>query len=336
MPSTIQSLFWLSLSFATSFALPTTGHVVHEKRGFALNYDRIRLDSDAIIPIRIALRQSNLHNGYDQLMDVSHPSSPNYGKHLSADEVHEMFAPSQDSVDAVKAWLVSSGLEDGDVLHYENKGWLALDIPASYAENLFKTNYFEYEKSGKHMIGCDEYSLPAHLSEHIDFIKPGVKLSAPLKKRTVKRDSTSWSGRHDWPGPPHFPAHHWPHWQPPPAAGNLPPALRDCGANITPTCIKALYSIPDAHFKQPVNVMGLFETYDAFSQGDINLFFKNFAPNVPQGTTPQVDSVDGGTAPVAPGSVRNSGESDIDLDLAYSLIYPQTVCLHYRMWKISI
>ena len=78
--------------------------------------------------------------------------------------------------------------------------------------------------------------------------------------------------------------------------------------------------------------MGLFEEFDAFSQKDVDLFFKNFAPNVPQGTSPQVDSVDGGTAPVKAGSVRNSGESDVDLDLTFSLIYPQTVCIsqvHY-------
>lgn len=74
--------------------------------------------------------------------------------------------------------------------------------------------------------------------------------------------------------------------------------------------------------------MGLFESYDAFSQEDIDLFFQHFAPNVPQGTAPQVDSVDGGTAPVAAGSVRNGGESDIDIDLAISLIYPQAVTVY--------
>ena len=93
----------------------------------------------------------------------------------------------------------------------------------------------------------------------------------------------------------------------------------------SPPCIKALYDIPNAHLSQPVNVMGLFEEYDAYAQADIDLFFKYFAPNVPQGTSPKVDSVDGGTAPVAASSVRNSAESDIDLDLSYSLIYPQTV-----------
>jgi tripeptidyl-peptidase-1 len=158
------------------------------------------------------------------------------------------------------------------ILPITSIGWLAIDLPASHAEGLLDTQYFEYEKSGSYHIGCDEYSLPAHLSEHVDFIKPGVKLSAPLKKRTVKRQSLpSWppGGHHIWPGPPHIPAHHWPHWKPPGHGNGLPPDLAACGVNITPPCIKALYEIPDAKYSQPVNVMGLYETYDSFSQQDI-------------------------------------------------------------------
>lgn len=34
--------------------------------------------------------------------------------------------------------------------------------------------------------------------------------------------------------------------------------------------------------------MGLFEEFDAYAQKDLDLFFENFAPNVPQGTSPQV------------------------------------------------
>ena len=219
----MQAFLLLGLLSASSLAFPTSNHVVHEKRDGSLGHTRQRLDPDAIIPIRIALRQSNLHLGHDRLMDVSHPSSPNYGKHLSAEEVHELFAPAKASVNAVKVWLLESGLGESDIMHYENKGWLALDIPASRAEGLLNTEYYEYEDSGSHRIGCDAYSLPAHVSEHVDFVKPGIKLSAPLKKRNVKRDSGDWPiGGHPgpgWPGhrPPHMPPNPWPHWQPPPA-----------------------------------------------------------------------------------------------------------------------
>jgi hypothetical protein len=243
-------------------------HVLHEKRNVPLSGYKERIDGDAIIPVRIGLKQSNLHTGYERLMDVSHPSSVNYGKHLTKEEVHSIFAPAEETVDAVKSWLLSSGvIDDSSIIEYENKGWLAVDMPAKHAEVLLGTEFYEVEgPSGDIRIGCDEYYLPGHVSAHVDFIKPGVKLSAPLNNREV--------------------------------------------------------------LQKPENAMGLFETYDTFAQEDISLFFQHFAPWVPADTKPNVISVDGGNAPVAPSDPRNGGESDIDLDLAISLIYPQSVTVY--------
>ena len=301
--------------------------MLHEKRSVSLPHKRERVDGDAIIPVRIGLRQSNLHTGYDRLMDVSHPTSKNYGKHLSKEEVHSIFAPADETIEAVKSWLLSSGLfEETDIMHYENKGWLAVDMPARHAESLFGTEYYEHEtNNGAVRIGCDEYYLPIHVSSHVDFVKPGVKLSAPLKKRQIeKRSGASGGSRH----PPHTKPPHYPGWTIPHGAGSLPSDLQNCGVNITPTCLKALYDLPTPHLAQTENVMGLYETYDAFSQADISLFFEHFAPWVPANTKPNVISVDGGTAPVAPGDPRNGAESDIDLDLSISLIYPQSVTVY--------
>ena len=107
----------------------------------------------------------------------------------------------------------------------------------------------------------------------------------------------------------------------PAGAGKLPADLRYCGVNITPICIKALYDIPAATLKDSTNVMGLYESGDVYSQEDLNLFFASYAPNVPQGTHPKLDSIDGGQAPEPVTSEYVTGESDIDMDLAYSLIY---------------
>jgi hypothetical protein len=68
-------------------------------------------------------------------------------------------------------------------------------------------------------------------------------------------------------------------------------------------------------------VMGLYESGDVYSQEDLNLFFASYAPNVPQGTHPTLDSIDGGVAPVPVTSEYVTGESDIDMDLSFSLIY---------------
>jgi tripeptidyl-peptidase I len=72
-------------------AAPVPGpYVVHEKRDAQTtkwSRSAIKLPRDAIIPISIGLTRRNLENGYEFLMDVSHPESPNYGKHWSPRKV---------------------------------------------------------------------------------------------------------------------------------------------------------------------------------------------------------------------------------------------------------
>jgi tripeptidyl-peptidase-1 len=61
-------------------------------------------------------------------------------------------------VQEVRDWLVASGIEDNLIAHSDNKGWLAMDIPAAQAEALFQTEYHEHvhSNSGKVKVGCDK------------------------------------------------------------------------------------------------------------------------------------------------------------------------------------
>lgn len=92
--------------------------------------------------------------------------------------------------------------------------------------------------------------------------------------------------------------------------------LQLCGYNMTPTCIKALYDIPDATKARKGNSLGLYEQGDYFAKSDIDLFYKEYAPWVPQGTYPIPAMIDGAEYGVAANSSLNTGESDIDIDMA--------------------
>jgi tripeptidyl-peptidase-1 len=192
--------------------------------------------------------------------------------------------------------------------------------------------------SAKPMQSADfhtRYYLPEKIREHVDFISPGVKLSAVLKKTELKRDVAA-RGHHK-PGPfKKAPYHSATPWKLPPGAGSLPADLQDCGRNITPVCLKALYKIPNAHLKDSVNQLGLYESGDIYSQEDLNSFYAQYAPNVPQGTHPLLDSVDGGQAPVPYDSEYNTGESDIDIDIAFSLIYVNTLPASFYLQRLTI
>ena len=104
--------------------------------------------------------------------------------------------------------------------------------------------------------------------------------------------------------------------------------LSDCDQLVTPQCIQALYKIPEPPRRVAKgNAIGIFEEGDFYAQEDLNSFFANFTHNrIPNGTHPTLDSVDGGVAPVP--VTQAGGESDLDFQLVYPIVYPQEVVLY--------
>ena len=60
-------------------------------------------------------------------------------------------------------------------------------------------------------------------------------------------------------------------------------------------------------------------------QTDLDLFFSNYAPWVPNGTHPTLVSINDANATAPIGSPEIAGESLVDFDLAFSLLYPQSI-----------
>ena len=138
--------------------IPTSSHVSHEKRNTeSLWNKRDKVPEEMILPMRIGLKQGNLEKGYDMLMDVSSHDSPNYGRHYTAEQVVELFAPSQETVQTVNEWLAKAGFF-ARVSQSANKGWLQFDASTREAEELLKTKfyYFEHAESNDSNIACDE------------------------------------------------------------------------------------------------------------------------------------------------------------------------------------
>ena len=175
----------LLIVFPSSFAL---SHIIHERRTEPLHnvVDRKRVEPDTFLPMRIGLRHNEkaLSESEAWLMDVADPKSPNFGRHWSQKDVIEAFRPSDESLRAVTDWLGEHGITK--FAHSDNRQWLAFDLPASKAEELLQTEFYEHQNSkGRFEVSCDEYSLPHSLQAHVDFVKPGV----------VSRDITGRSER---------------------------------------------------------------------------------------------------------------------------------------------
>ncbi|KAG4026987.1 hypothetical protein MFRU_034g00470 [Monilinia fructicola] len=297
--------------------------VLHEKRHAPRTrwVKRDRITGETLLPVRIGLAQRNLEKGHDLLMDVSHPKSSNYGKHWTAEQVDEMFAPSEETIDIVRNWLIDSGIAASRIVHSDTKGWYAFDATTIELESLLNAKYYTYEHSSTDEIAaaCDEYHLPAYVQPHVDYITPGVKLISTKKGRASKRSMTIGKGKslvplrqRKSPVKPH--------------SQNNSSSLARCDEIITPECVRALYKIPIGSKADPSNAMGIWEEGDFYDQEDLDLFFANFTPNIPQGTHPIHNFVDGAKAPV--NVSEGGGESTLDFELAYPLVHPQKLVLY--------
>ncbi|TVY45378.1 Tripeptidyl-peptidase [Lachnellula subtilissima] len=323
----LQSVLFGVLAVEVAAVPFPSSHVLHERRIGAPKawIKRDRVAESALLPVRIGMTQSNLDKGHDLLMDVSKHDSPKYGKHYSPQEVAEIFAPLQSSVDAVHDWLSSAGIASEKISQSTNKQWMQFDASAFDLEILLNTKYhiYEHTETRRLTVACDEYHVPAHIQKHVDYITPGIKLVAPFRKSNEdpelqKRIFGVTSG----------------HKLPPLLKGLemtveailAVPELLICGTVVTPACIKALYQVPTGSKADPSNALGIFEDLgDVYSQEDLDLFFLTFAQSIPQGTGPKLEGIDGATAP---DPVLQAGvESDLDFQVSYPLVYPQGTVL---------
>lgn len=109
-------------------------------------------------------------NGYDLILRLAFVSSMltalslviSYGKLWSAAEVRKVFAPSSESVEAVRDWLRSVGIDRV----VESSGWLSFESTVGYVEDVLNAEYFEHEDEDEYedhgpktvRMGCDQYA----------------------------------------------------------------------------------------------------------------------------------------------------------------------------------
>lgn len=187
------------LAFATLIAAvsgaPPSGRSVPQ--GWSL---RRRADPDALLPLKFSLAQSNVEKLEAFLLDIADPHSPNYGKHWSPAKVAETFRPSKQTVDTVHSWLVhDAGVGAHDIGLNANGDVLQLNLTISAAERLLGAEYYVYSDGvdGSERIGCHGgYTLPDHVSKHIDFVWPTLHFGpSSLMRRDGSISDPSRFGR---------------------------------------------------------------------------------------------------------------------------------------------
>ncbi|PTB37277.1 hypothetical protein M441DRAFT_72569 [Trichoderma asperellum CBS 433.97] len=322
-------------------------HTVHErhKSRIAQHWTkRERLSPKTILPMRIGLKQRNLDAGHTRLMEISTPGSTSYGKHMTSEEIIDFFAPAQSSVDAVINWLVSSGIERQRISQSANKQWIQFDAATEEAEDLLITDFYFWEDStGSHRdIACDEYHVPTHIQEHIDYATPGIRMRENgALKRKLKKRREHVPGLADGPMAKNNIAYI--------SAANDIPGVNSttCSTVITADCIRVQYGVANGTTAAPGNELGIFEALnDHYSTADLDQFLANLYPylDIPAGTYPENRLVDGAigsyedlVASVGTGFGSIGPESTLDFQASIPLIWPQTTVLFQtddEYWEI--
>ncbi|KAL5531108.1 hypothetical protein ACEPAG_3984 [Sanghuangporus baumii] len=307
--------------------------VLHERRSFTPHargwrFAR-RLEAEAILPVRIGLTHQNTHTLEDALNAVSHPDSPDYGKHWSAQRVVEHFAPSSETVNAVTDWLTSNGVSRERLRLSNSRSWLEFNASVSEVESLLYAEYHVFEDTdGVERVGCEAYHVPEHLVSHIDLIKPttafNARIPAPEPNNLDKRAATTTNPPVKLGSPSGF---NGPKTNGRKVDGSTTLGLADCDRFITPVCLQTLYNIDYKPVSTHRNTFGVVEfTPQAFLQSDLDMFFHNFSASQ-VGQKPQLVSIDGGIAQTTNQSFDFNGESDLDLEYAMALTNPQPILL---------
>src|ERR1700759_5501568 len=168
-----------------SFAAVTVEKIKHIPAGWS----HTSTPSDSkLIALQVALSMQNLDQLESKLAAISTPSSPLYGEYLDLDDVNEIFGASEESHDAVKSWLESSGVKN-----YTRRGnsiWFKANI--STANAMLGTNFNTYtDSAGAQKIRTTGYSIPEDLVDHIDLITPTTyfgtsRITRKLKTKAIK------------------------------------------------------------------------------------------------------------------------------------------------------
>ena len=165
MGSSILPLFLLAL-ISLALAGPILSPLVlHEKRNHVpadWSYSR-KFPATAVLPLRFGLSQPNIQTIDEFINDVAHPDSPNYGNHWTPAQVAKTFAPSSETIQTVKNWLLENGFA-AERLHVTNtKGWIELNATVDEAESLLNAEYHVY----KHVNGKEHVGESLHFFQHL-------------------------------------------------------------------------------------------------------------------------------------------------------------------------
>ncbi|CEH17742.1 subtilisin-like protein [Ceraceosorus bombacis] len=234
------------------------------------------------IPLSIALKQRAFADLESEILAVSDPNSPRYGKFLSREQVSSYLTPSAESAAAVRRWLEEHSVKE-DLSRRSFAGdWVRATVPVERASAMLGgAEFAEFlnERTGEVVVRALEYSVPESVFDHVDLVGPTTYFGKPLAHRAPSRIA-------EW-----LPVGYKPHADETVVhadnrlavnvAAAIPPPACTTTNQTTLTCIRQLYGTIDYKVQKPnsqfIGISGFLEEYP--NDKDFNQFLSTERPD---------------------------------------------------------
>ncbi|KAI2602559.1 tripeptidyl-peptidase [Hypoxylon sp. NC1633] len=259
-----------------------------------------RATPDELVSLRVGLQQQHAVALEQAVLEVSTPGHPNYGMHMTRDQVRAYTAPTEKSVSSVLGWLTGSGIRSS-----VDNDWITFTTDVKTANDLLDADFawYQYEKGGGPKLRTLSYSVPDELSGSIDLIQPTTRFGQLGAKR-----STIFEMQILEPAEEDF------------VKADIAVAAADCNpSRITPACIKSLYNIQ--YTASPEGNLVAFSSYleEYARYSDLQSFETQYLTGA-SGQNFTVELVNGGLNDQS--SSDDSGEANLDVQYVLAASSP--------------
>jgi subtilase family serine protease len=124
---------------------------------------------DHIHDVILVVQQRNMQELTRQLHDISDPTSQNYGRHLSKEQVTSL-TRNVESLDAIVSYLRSNGAST--VSQSSSGDFINAKAPIAVWEKMFNTKFYSLNpnrggKTDRTFVRAESYSIPEELNSHV-------------------------------------------------------------------------------------------------------------------------------------------------------------------------
>ncbi|GJJ11828.1 hypothetical protein Clacol_006066 [Clathrus columnatus] len=257
-------------------------------------------DANHTIQFTIGLTSPNMSLLETRLLEISDPNNPDYGQHLTKEEIEVFVRPQANVTMAFNAWLSHHEISPRNATPTGNR--LSVEMTVSQAEQVFNAtfNVYNHTLSGETIIRTKRYSVPESLAPDISFVHPSIHF--PKHPNTPPRHARSKI-------------------RPVASSSNNTKTIRReaCGnpQEVPLNCAMELYNIPTDTGVPPTDDGAVILSFlgQTVQGADVASFMKRFRPDVELAKLRlEIVSIDGGDNPQG-ASMASIVEADLDTEM---------------------